>query len=289
MKINKFQSLLLVLLAYLIACYAGYIYLQSASDTIWTNILIADIIATAIIFLFSVITRNSSMYDPYWSVIPPLIIYYLITLYPEGNSTRQMFVLIGVSAWAIRLTVNWMRGWPGLTHQDWRYTDLAKKSGKLYWLVSFSGIHLFPTLIVYLGLLPAFYATKMSGEITIYDYLGLAICLIATLIELVADEQMRSFKKTAKKGEIMNKGLWRLSRHPNYFGEILLWVGVFVFVIPNSDALWTAIGWIAMLILFVFISIPMMEKRSIENKPNFKEHMKTTPALIPSIKKMFGS
>ncbi len=287
MKANRPFSFLIVIVAYLIAVYAGYWYLQNPSDDVYLDVLIADIIATAIIFAFSLVTRNSSMYDPYWSVIPPLIVLYLMQRFPEGNDMRQIFILIGASAWAIRLTVNWIRGWTGLNHEDWRYIDLAKKTGKWYWLVSFSGIHLFPTLIVFLGCLPVFYAIKNPAALGIFDYLGLAVCLIATLIELVSDEQMKTFKKTAPKGSIMNKGLWQYSRHPNYFGEILFWVGLFVFAIPFSitSDYWVALGWISMVILFVFISVPMMDERSLENKPGYKEHMEKIPALFPSFRK----
>ena len=287
MKENRLFSLLIVTVAYIIAIWAGYWYLQSPSDDVYLDVLLADIIATSIIFIFSYLTKNSSMYDPYWSVIPPLIVLYLMQRFPEGDNTRQIMVLIGTGVWALRLTVNWIRGWSGLTHEDWRYVDLARKSGKWYWLVSFSGIHLFPTLIVYLGCLPAFYILKNPDPVGLFDYLGLAICLAGALIELVADEQMKTFKQNNPKGTIMDKGLWQYSRHPNYFGEILFWVGLFVFAIPFSIATdwWVSLGWLSMVILFVFVSVPMMDERSLENKPHYKDHMERIPALFPTFRK----
>ena len=287
MKENRLFSLLIVTVAYIIAIWAGYWYLQSPSDDVYLDVLLADIIATSIIFIFSYLTKNSSMYDPYWSVIPPLIVLYLMQRFLEGDNTRQIMVLIGTGVWALRLTVNWIRGWSGLTHEDWRYVDLARKSGKWYWLVSFSGIHLFPTLIVYLGCLPAFYILKNPDPVGLFDYLGLAICLAGALIELVADEQMKAFKQNNPKGTIMDKGLWQYSRHPNYFGEILFWVGLFVFAIPFSIATdwWVSLGWLSMVILFVFVSVPMMDERSLENKPHYKDHMERIPALFPTFRK----
>ena len=121
----------------------------------------------------------------------------------------------------------------------------------------------------------------------LFDYLGLAICLAGALIELVADEQMKTFKQNNPKGTIMDKGLWQYSRHPNYFGEILFWVGLFVFAIPFSIATdwWVSLGWLSMVILFVFVSVPMMDERSLENKPHYKDHMERIPALFPTFRK----
>ena len=135
-----------------------------------------------------------------------------------------------------------------------------------------------------------FFALRNPDPIGLFDYLGLAVCLLATLIELVADEQMKAFKKTSPKGSIMDQGLWQYSRHPNYFGEILFWIGLFLFCIPFNitNDWWTALGFISMLILFVFISVPMMDERSLKNKPGFKEHMQKVPALFPSFKRIIS-
>ncbi|MEM6737878.1 MAG: DUF1295 domain-containing protein [Bacteroidota bacterium] len=284
-KVNRFTSLLIVLLAYVLALLIGYWVITFQVGDIYMTVLIADIAATIIIFSFSFFLKNSSMYDPYWTVIPPFIVLYLMQVYPEGNHLRQIFFLIAVSVWAIRLTLNWVRSWLGLEHEDWRYKDLANKTGKMYWLVSFSGIHLFPTLIVFLGCLPAFYVIKKDSAIGVFDFLGLIVSVAAAIIQLISDEQMRNFKKKAQKGGIMQSGLWKFSRHPNYFGEILFWFGLFIFCLPISiSEWWTVIGWISMILLFVFISVPMMDERSLNNKPGFKEYMKKSSALFPSLK-----
>ncbi len=104
--------------------------LLSFSGTM-VNVFIADVVATVLIFVFSMIFRNSSVYDPYWSVIPPIIAIYLVFLYPEANLTRQLVVTVLVLFWGIRLTLNWLRGWQGLRHQDWRYTQLRRKQVKI--------------------------------------------------------------------------------------------------------------------------------------------------------------
>ncbi len=104
----------------------------------------------------------------------------------------------------------------------------------------------------------------------------------AIITETVADEQMLRFTKTRKPGEIMNRRLWRYSRHPNYFGEISFWWGLYFFgLAANYSYWWTIAGPIAITALFLFISIPMMDKRSLERRPEYAEHMKKTSALVP--------
>ncbi len=285
MKKNTIFSYSYVLIAYIIAIYAGKLsldHIQTSSEIL--DMLIADIIATVIIFIFSLMSGNSSLYDPYWSLIPVPIALYWIYLFPEGNHTRHIFMFIAISSWSLRLTFNWIKSWPNLMHEDWRYKKLAEDTGRLYWFVSFLGIHLFPTLIVFLGMLPVFVASKMTAEIGFFDIIGLTICLAAVEIEYLADEQLRKFKlSNPVKGANMEKGLWGISRHPNYFGEILFWFGLFFFAIGDQfkENAWTAVGFISMVILFKFISIPMMERRLVKTKTDYEKYQKKVSAIIP--------
>jgi len=115
----------------------------------------ADVAATVAVFAFSVVADNTSVYDPYWSVAPLVIAPYL-ALRPEAEAApaaRRILVAALVIAWALRLTYNWARGFQGLGHEDWRYVDFRRKTGRLYWPVSLAGLHMFPTVQVYLGCL----------------------------------------------------------------------------------------------------------------------------------------
>ncbi len=285
MKKNTIFSYSYVLIAYIIAIYAGKLsldHIQTSSEIL--DMLIADVIATVIIFIFSLMSGNSSLYDPYWSLIPVPIALYWIYLFPEGNHTRHILMLAAISIWSLRLTINWIRSWPNLLHEDWRYKKLEEDSGRMYWVVSFSGIHLFPTLFVFMGMLPVFMGSKSEAAVGIFDIAGLLICLAAVGIEYLSDEQLRKFKlSNPVKGANMEKGLWAISRHPNYLGEILFWFGLFFFAIGDHfrENAWTAVGFIAMIILFKFISIPMMEKRLVKTKTDYEGYQKRVSALIP--------
>ncbi|MEZ5198614.1 MAG: DUF1295 domain-containing protein [Bacteroidales bacterium] len=281
---NKITSLTIVLFIYAIAIYISYIVLQNVpSENSIIKVLIADIAATIVVFFFSVLFKNSSVYDPYWSVIPPLIVGWLIFLNPEGNSIRQYLIFGLVMFWAIRLTANWARGWANLKHEDWRYRKIAADTGKFYWPVNFIGIHLMPTLFVFMGCLPLWYTLSSSEAINICDILATIITLAAVFIEWISDEQLRSFKKNSQHLPYMNKGLWSIMRHPNYFGEILFWFGMFLFITAtkSNEGLWTAIGFTFMIILFKFISIPLMDKRNRDKRPGYENYINEVYALLP--------
>ncbi len=252
------------------------------------NVFIADAAATTIVFLFSFVFNNSSIYDPYWSVAPPFIVIYLMKLNPDGNLIRQYIILALVLFWSIRLTLNWVRGWKGLKHQDWRYISIAEKTGKFYWPVSFLGIHMMPTIFVFLGCLPLWYSLSASTPFNIADVFALAFTFCAVLTEWIADEQLIRLKRDGSVGRYIQSGLWAYSRHPNYLGEISFWIGIYLFLLSssglkNADGYWTAVGFIAMILLFTLISIPMMEKRNLAKKPGYDVYISQVPALIPRL------
>jgi steroid 5-alpha reductase family enzyme len=146
-----------VTLAYLVAlAAAAWIHGRLSGQPALVAIGAADLLATLVVFGFSMTFDNSSFYDPYWSVAPPLIGLSLVLCHavPEVPLTRQVLVLGVVTAWGARLTWNWIRGWRGLGHEDFRYVDLRRQTGRAYPLVSLFGLHLMPTVTVFLGCLP---------------------------------------------------------------------------------------------------------------------------------------
>lgn len=273
-------------ISYLVAIVAAWISVENIdSGNLYLDIFIADVIGTIVIFIFSFLFKNSSFYDPYWSVAPILIMVWLIYHSPEKISQiRQMLVAILVFSWGIRLTYNFYRGWSGINKQDWRYDDLKAKNGKWYWLVSFSGIHLFPTILVFLGCLSLFPALHF-GESTVnfFDWIATIIGFSAIAIETISDQQLHDYVKTKPdRLNVFKSGLWQYSRHPNYFGEILFWWGLYFFALASSlDFWWCAIGPLSITLLFKFISIPMIDKRMIDRRPKYKEYMANVNALIP--------
>jgi len=281
---GRLESFALVTFAYLVAlAVALWTLMRAGGAHPLGALLVADLVATVIVFAFSMRLDNSSVYDPYWSVAPPLIALYWIGHATHASALRQAVVTTLVFAWGTRLTYNWVRGWTGLHHEDWRYVDLYARAKMPKWLVSLTGIHLFPTVQVFLGCLALVPALARGGAaFGFLDCVALVITGGAVLIETVADEQLRRFVRDGRPGEIMAEGLWAYSRHPNYFGELSFWWGLFLFGFAAAPAYWwTVVGPLAMTAMFLLASIPMLDQRSLGRRPGYAEHMKHVNALIP--------
>lgn len=281
------RAFLLVATAYLMALGAGWVTILFApiEDPLRLT-LAADVAATLVIFGWSVVYDNSSFYDAYWSVIPIAIVLYWVTLAePSVPSLRVAGVLFVVSVWGTRLTWNWARGWTGLDHEDWRYTDFRAQFPRIYWLVSFTGIHFFPTLIVFAGMAAAYPALTFGAqELGWIDLIALAVGLGGIGFEWIADRELRAFVMGPKQpGETLRTGLWRYSRHPNYLGEMMIWWSLFLFGLA-ADPEWAKLGVlapVAMSGMFLFVSIPLIEKRSLARRTNYQQVIDETSMLIP--------
>jgi steroid 5-alpha reductase family enzyme len=278
-----------VVIAYLVA--AGAVYLAGKWVAGWHPLLVvaaADLVGTLVIFGFSVLHDNSSVYDAYWSVAPPLIAFYwLVAAAPGGgDDLRRAVVMTLVLLWSARLTLNWAVRWKGLEDEDWRYADLRKKHGRLYWLVSFFGIHLMPTAVVFLCCL-AFLPSlgDPTRTVRLLDGIAALVTAGAVWIEWRADLDVTRFRRFgAAPHALLQTGVWSLSRHPNYLGEITFWWGLYLFGISaNSKYWWTIIGPLSVTLLFLLVSIPMIEKRLLERKPGYACYQQCTPRLLPRI------
>ncbi len=252
-------------------------------------ILVTDIIATLVVYFISIIIQNTSLYDPYWSVIPIIIAIYwfIVGALESGFEATHFIILIIVGMWGLRLTYNWVRGWQGIKHEDWRYTQFREEKPKLFWFINITGLQLMPTIIVYLGcisLLPAFTTPIASNNI--FYIIGIILTIVAIFFETLADEQLHAFNKKKQPGELLKTGLWNLSRHPNYFGEISFWWGLYFFALAADTSYWWAFaGPVAMIILFTFVSIPMIEKRLKKHYPDYSKYQKEVSMIIPWFKK----
>jgi len=282
----KLTGLLHITFAYIVTLGVAWGALEVLDQSPLWNMFWADLAATVAIFVFSRLYKNSSFYDAYWSVIPPLMaLYWTMAATAQGiDMTRAWLVVILVWLWGVRLTANWATFWPGLEHEDWRYGPIKTNAGKWNALADFSAIHLFPTVIVFAACLPIYAAVAMDARpLNALDYLAAAVTLIAILIELVSDIQLHRFLTHRKPGEIMKTGLWALSRHPNYFGEWLFWAGLALFGLAAVPSAWWWVlpGAIAMLVMFLVASIPMIDKRSVERRPEYQAHMARVSGFVP--------
>jgi steroid 5-alpha reductase family enzyme len=284
---SRRASLARVGLAYVIAFGVASAWLVGGPDTrwLWLDGLLADLLATLVVFVASRIHRNSSFYDAYWSVLPPyLALWWWLAADVALDDARAWLVLGVIALWSVRLTANWVRTFPGLHHEDWRYPLVRERAGRLELLADLVGIHLVPTLQVFLGLVPAYVVLARPGPgLRWLDAVALCVGVGAVVLELVADAQMHRFARERVPGQVMDRGLWGWSRHPNYFGEISFWWSLALFGIAASPAdwWWLPVGGVAMVAMFVGASIPMMEQRSLERRPAYQQVVERVPVLVP--------
>lgn len=281
MKLSKSLSLLIVLLVYATAFFVGLLVFRFLPfDDIW-RFLCADAAATVVVWFFGLVFKNASLYDPYWSVAPPvLLISFMIR---KGFADTVDLILLGVLLfWGIRLTLNWIIGWRGMVHQDWRYTMLKQQKPKLWPITNFFGINMMPTLIVFANMIPAYVAVSAHKQVNIAAVIGTLLCVLSVLLQIVSDWQMRRFRlDSAHSGHHIESGLWKHSRHPNYLGEVAFWWGIFVIQISSVPSYWwTVAAPVLMTMLFLGISIPMMEKRLLQTKQGYAAYIKRTSALL---------
>lgn len=285
-KQNRLLSFVFIIGVYMIAfgvAIAAFIPLQNMDLRI--SFFIFDVAATIVVWVAGLLVDNASVYDPYWSVAPPFFLIWALLIYYNWNF-GNLNLLGLVTLWSIRLTINWGKSFRSLMYQDWRYTLIQRYSPKLWFLSSFVCIDFFPTLVVFINLQPIFDYFKYSSKDT-FTYFVIPfylVIIISIICQEFADYQLRAFhssKDNTKK--ICNVGLWKYSRHPNYFCELVFWWCFYFIDILNNTSHWHYLlaGPVLMTCLFVFISIPMMEKRQLrKNVEEYREYQKTTSMLF---------
>jgi len=276
-------GILVLAAVYGVALTAGWAVADrlAGAGPVWA-LLAGDVAATLVVFTAAVTFDNTSAYDPFWSVAPlPLALWWAARGDPDPVRFAVVAVLLGV--WGIRLTGNFLAGWDGLRHEDWRYTEYRRLPVWGYWTVSLFGLHLMPTLVVFGAMLPVWAVTREPGRpLGPLDAVAALVAAAAIAIEAAADLQKRRFRRRHP-GRPVDTGLWARSRHPNYLGEVAFWWGLFLFVPAAGGPWWTVAGPVAMTMLFLFVSIPLME-RHMADRPGYAAYAARVPALLPRLR-----
>ena len=266
---------------YIFAAALGILVYRALPYGLFLSLLIADVVATVLTFIFSVILGNASVYDPYWSVQPIVILLGFVFGTDVALTPDKLLMLVAVLLWGIRLTANWAYTFHGLSHQDWRYTMLSEKCGAFYPIINFIGIHMVPTLIVFFCTLPAVYVIENDEPAKSALYIIFFITAFGSVVlQGVSDIQMHKYRK-ARTTPFIRTGLWRHSRHPNYLAEILMWWSVGLYSVFAVGFEWySLLGAVLNTVLFLSVSIPMADGRQ-SRKEGFAEYKSETRALLP--------
>lgn len=284
---SRSKSLIIVAAAYIFTFILGlFLTLYLPEGNSLSKLFLIDIFLTLFIFMFSFRFGNASIYDPYWSLIPAFIIgYWWYSTMAMPNYLVWGLTSAIVLIWAVRLTHNWARGWEGMHHQDWRYLLLQEKTEKWYLMVNFLGIHMFPTLLVWIACIPLAYIFTSNEPFTWLNWAGVVVASSGILIEAISDNQLRKFRKSAAKNEVLTSGIWSKIRHPNYFGEIIFWWGLYVMSINSFTPWYISAGALGITLLFVFISVPMIDKHMLQKRPSYAGYMLKVGGLVIKFKK----
>ncbi|MBR2371165.1 MAG: DUF1295 domain-containing protein [Clostridia bacterium] len=278
LKKSRAASFVAVTFVYVLASVAGIVIYGMLPFDWRLSLLIADVAATVITFVFSLIFKNASVYDPYWSVQPPVIL--IAFAFDTELTALGILLIVTVTFWAVRLTANWAYTFKGLEHQDWRYSMLKDKTGAVYPIINFVGIHMVPTLVVYGCILPAAHAIVYTVDLKPASIIFICLSIGAAIMQGIADIQMHKYRKK-RNGAFIRNGLWKHSRHPNYLGEILMWWGIALAVLCSAPtARYLIAGAVANTVLFFAVSIPMADGRQ-SRKEGFAEYKNQTHALLP--------
>lgn len=250
---------------------------------IYINALYTTLILAALTWLISVIKRDVSIVDAMWSIMF-LGAASLITFNSE-LSERGWLIYTLLAAWALRLSIHIIiRSWG--EPEDSRYQDIREKYSPNFALKSLFIIFVFQAVLAWLVLAPIIATLPYDAALSTFDYVAAAIVLFGILYEGIADFQLARFKAASEnKGKVMDRGLWKYSRHPNYFGEFIIWWGFFIFA--ASQAHWASIvsPLLMSFLLLKFSGVGLMESTITDRKPAYKKYIETTNAFFPGPRK----
>ncbi len=242
----------------------------------------AILLLMTLLWLLSLKLKNSSIVDIFWGFGFILIVWLVFALAPHGYLPRRLLVALLVTVWGVRLALHiGSRNWG--KPEDSRYARWRKENGPRWWWVSYFKVFLLQGSIMWILSAPLI-AAQTSGFpaiLTPMDLLGMCIWGAGLLFESVADAQLAYFKKNpSSRGRILTSGLWKFSRHPNYFGEAVLWWGYYILALA-AGAGWTVFAPILMTFLLVKVSGVSMLEKTLKSKPGYEEYMNNTNAFVP--------
>lgn len=234
-----------------------------------------------ILWLLSVALKDSSIVDPFWGSGFVVAGWFYFAL-ADGAGPRSWLITILTTVWGLRLSLhllvrNWRKG------EDYRYQEFRRRGGPSYWWKSYFKVYLLQGVIMWLVSIPLL-AAQVAGSpaLNLLDYLGIVVWGIGFYFEAAGDWQLARFKRNpANTGKLLNTGVWRYTRHPNYFGDAAQWWGFYLIALATGGW-WTIYSPLLMTLLLLKVSgVALLEKSLKESKPGYREYVESTSAFIP--------
>lgn len=236
-----------------------------------------------ILWVVSIFINNVSIVDLFWGLgfVFISLFYFLKT---DGYASRKIVLILLVTLWGIRLSI--YLAWRNLGKgEDFRYRQFRKKYGeKRYWWISYFQTFLLQGILMWLISVPLLAAQYYSqnNSLGIFDYAGIILWITGFFFETTGDIQLARFRTDpSNKGKVMDRGLWRFTRHPNYFGDASVWWGYGFFCLASGSYL-PVLGSVLMTALIIKVSgVALLEKSLQDQKPLYKEYIEKTSAFLP--------
>lgn len=234
-----------------------------------------------ILWLISLKIRDVSIIDIFWGFGFVVIAWLTFFLSGGETSSRKVLLVLLTTIWGTRLSIHLARRKIG-TPEDHRYQAMRAKVGQRFWLISLFLVFGLQGVIMNIVALPVVAGQLENAKIGVLAAIGFVLWMIGLAFEAVGDAQLARFKaKPENRGKVMDQGLWRYTRHPNYFGDFLIWWGLF-FVAATGQNAWTAIGPAIMSFLLVRVSgVKLLEQSLKTSKEGYADYMSRTSAFFP--------
>jgi steroid 5-alpha reductase family enzyme len=252
-------------------------------QTYGSVVLFVFVFMTAL-WIASLILRNSSIVDPMWGTGLVLANWFSFLLTPDGYPLRKWLISILVTVWGLRLSIhllrrNWGKG------EDYRYREWREQAGDRWWWYSYFKVFLIQGAVMCVLAAPfvAVHSSPAPTALTLIDLLAVPLWGLGFFFETVGDWQLSRFlANPANKGKLLRTGLWRYTRHPNYFGESVMWWGHYAVALSVPNGVWTIVS--PMLITFLLLrvsGVTLLEKTMKETTPGYREYVESTSAFVP--------
>jgi steroid 5-alpha reductase family enzyme len=242
----------------------------------------AVVVLMVIVWAFSIRFRDASIIDPVWG--PAFVLVALVAaLAGDGDPARRWLVFALTALWGLRLGVHLTRRKLSERGEDRRYAALRRREGDSFALWSLWWIFGVQGLLVLIVSLPIQAAAQRPGGLSVAIIPGIVVFVVGLAFEAIGDEQLRRFKANpANQGKVMDHGLWRYTRHPNYFGDACVWWGLWLVTLSAGGVWWTLVGPAVMTLFLVRVSGKAMLERDIgKRRPEYADYIERTSGFFP--------
>lgn len=244
-----------------------------------TGLLI--LVLMTIMWLISLPLKNSSIVDIFWGTGFVISAWTAFFITPDGLTDRKLLICVLATLWGLRLSLHiFIRNFK--KPEDFRYQKWREEAGKAWWLRSFFRVFLVQGFLMWIISTPLLAAQTENTPLFWLDYVAVAVWVIGFFFEVVGDWQLARFKANPEnKGKLLQSGVWKYTRHPNYFGDAAQWWGYYLVAVA-AGGWWTVFSPILMTLFLMRVSgVTLLEKTLKEEKTGYREYMETTSEFIP--------